>query len=175
MMREARKNQRIWIVILMGVSGSGKTTIGQLLAKDLGWPFYEGDDFHPHRNVAKMRGGVPLTDEDRVPWLHALHQLIQDLLTKSQRAVITCSALKQAYRAWVTDGHPHVSMVYLRGNYTLIHQRLQSRKLHFMKADLLASQFSALEEPHDIPFVDIAQSPEVIVQQIKRMLHLTPL
>ena len=158
----------------MGVSGSGKTTIGQLLAKDLGWPFYEGDDFHPPRNVAKMRNGVPLSDADRVPWLQAMHSLVQDLITKSQRAVITCSALKQAYREWFTDNHPHVSLVYLRGTYALIQQRLRSRTMHFMKADLLASQFSALEEPRDIPFVDVAQAPEVIVEQIKRMLHVTP-
>ena len=121
-----------------------------------------------------MRNGVPLSDADRVPWLQAMHSLVQDLITKSQRAVITCSALKQAYREWFTDNHPHVSLVYLRGTYALIQQRLRSRTMHFMKADLLASQFSALEEPRDIPFVDVAQAPEVIVEQIKRMLHVTP-
>lgn len=173
-MREARQNPRIGIVILMGVSGSGKTTIGQLLANDLGWAFYEGDDFHPQRNVAKMGSGVPLSDLDRVPWLQAMHALVQDLITKSQRAVITCSALKEAYREWFTGSDPRVSLVYLRGTYALIHQRLRSRTMHFMKPEMLASQFSALEEPRDIPFVDMAQAPEVIVEQIKRMLHLTP-
>lgn len=156
----------------MGVSGSGKTTIGQLLARDLGWSFYEGDDFHSERSLAKMRGGVPLSDEDRVPWIQAISHLVHDLITKSQRAVITCSALKQAYRKWFTEGHPHVSLVYLRGNYALIHPRLRSRTNHFMKADLLASQFSALEEPHDVPFVDVSQAPEVVVEQIKSTLRL---
>jgi gluconokinase len=103
-----------------------------------------------------------------------MHALVQDLTTKSQRAVITCSALKQAYREWFTDCDPHVSVVYLRGAYALIHPRLRARTMHFMKPDLLASQFSALEEPRDIPFVDVAQAPEVIVEQIKRMLHLVP-
>lgn len=158
----------------MGVSGSGKTTIGQLLAGDLGWSFYEGDDFHSQTNLAKMRDGVPLNDEDRIPWLQALHNLVLDLITKSQRAVITCSALKQIYRQWFTDARPQVSLVYLRGNYTLIHRRLQSRTMHFMKADLLDSQFRALEEPHDVPFVNVSEAPEVIVEQIKRMLPLHP-
>ena len=158
----------------MGVSGSGKTTIGQLLARKLGWSFYEGDDFHSPSNVSKMLGGVPLSDEDRVPWLSAIHQLVHDLIRQSQRAVITCSALKQTYRKLVTEGHPQVSLVYLRGNYALLHPRLQSRTAHFMKADLLASQFSVFEEPHDVPFIDVSQAPEVIVEQIKRMLHLHP-
>ncbi|MCA9419976.1 MAG: gluconokinase [Nitrospira sp.] len=161
-------------MILMGVSGSGKTTIGQLLARDLGWSFYEGDDFHSQGNLAKMLGGVPLTEEDRLPWLDAIHQLVHDLITKSQRAVITCSALKQTYRKWVTEDHTHVSLVYLRGSYALIHPRLRARTDHFMKGDLLASQYSLLEEPHDVPFVDVSQAPEVIVEQIKRMLHLHP-
>lgn len=173
-MREARKNRDTLVVILMGVSGSGKTTIGQLLARDLGWSFYEGDDYHSERNLDKMRDGVPLSDEDRVPWLYTLHQLVQDLITTSQHAVITCSALKHTYRKSVTEGHPQVSLVYLRGNYTLIHPRLTSRTGHFMKADLLASQFGALQEPHDVPFVDVSQSPEAIVEQIKSMLHLVP-
>ncbi|WNM60199.1 gluconokinase [Candidatus Nitrospira neomarina] len=172
-MREA-KNRDIWIVILMGVSGSGKTTIGQLLARNLGWSFYEGDDFHSARNVSKLQGGIPLSEEDRLPWLFAIHQLVHDLISQSQRAVITCSALKQAYRKLITEGRPQVSLVYLRGNYALIHPRLQSRTGHFMKADLLASQFTALEEPHDVPFIDVSQPPEVIAEQIKRMLHLQP-
>lgn len=158
----------------MGVSGSGKTTIGQLLAKNLGWSFYEGDDFHSVRNVSKLKGGVPLSDEDRIPWLFAIHQLVHDLISQSQCAVITCSALKQTYRKLITEGHPQISLVYLRGNYELIHPRLQSRTAHFMKADLLTSQFTALEEPRDIPFIDVSQAPEAIVEQIKRMLHLQP-
>ncbi len=161
-------------MILMGVSGSGKTTIGQLLARNLGWSFYEGDDFHSPSNVSKMLGGLPLSDEDRIPWLSAIHQLVQNLISTSQRAVITCSALKQTYRKLITEGHPQVALVYLRGNYALIHPRLRSRTAHFMKADLLASQFSVLEEPHDVPFIDVSQAPEVIVEHIKRMLHLHP-
>ncbi len=172
-MREA-KNRDIWIVILIGVSGSGKTTVGKLLAESLGWSFYEGDDFHSQRNVSKMLAGVPLSDEDRVPWLSAIHQLVHELIRKSQRAVVTCSALKKTYRKFITEGHPHVAVVYLRGNYALIHSRLRSRTDHFMKADLLASQFNVLEEPYEVPSIDVSQAPEVMVEQIKGMLHLHP-
>ena len=170
-----KTNPRIWIVILMGVSGSGKTTIGKLLAKDLGWRFFEGDYFHPQTNVDKMRRGIPLSDEDRAPWLEAVRKLIQELIDRSQRAVITCSALKQAYRDRLTEDLPRVALVYLRGDYELIRQRLETRKTHFMKVDLLASQFQTLEEPRDIPFVSIAQAPDLIVRQIKRRLELTPM
>lgn len=162
----------VWIVILMGVSGSGKTTIGQLLAKKLDWQFYEGDDFHPRHNVAKMERGMPLNDEDRLPWLEALRKLIHHLLADSQRAVITCSALKEAYREWLIEGHPHVTFVYMHGSFELIHQRLESREHHYMKTNLLASQFKALEEPEGIPSADVTDPPEVIVDKIIHRLQL---
>ncbi len=160
------------IIILMGVSGSGKTTIGRLLAQDLGWPFYDGDDFHPQANVDKMRQGIPLTDDDRDSWLTALRHQIDTLIDNRQPAVLACSALKQAYRDRLGGDRPKVHFIYLQGDSALIRQRLQKRQGHFMKADLLASQFDTLEEPEGVPAVDIAQAPEAIVGSIKRALGL---
>jgi len=160
------------IIILMGVSGSGKTTIGRLLAQDLGWPFYDGDDFHPQANVDKMRQGIPLTDDDRDSWLTALRHQIDTLIDDGQSAVLACSALKQAYRDRLGGNRPEVHFIYLQGDYALIRQRLQKRQGHFMKADLLTNQFDTLEEPEGVPAVDIAQAPEAIVGSIKRALGL---
>jgi len=156
----------------MGVSGSGKTTIGQLLAQDLGWSFYDGDDFHPQANIDKMRQGIPLTDEDRDSWLTALQHHIDTLLDNHQSAVLACSALKQAYRDRLGGDQPAVRFIYLKGDYALIRQRLQNRRGHFMPADLLKSQFATLEVPKDVPAIDISQTPEVIVKSIKRALEL---
>lgn len=161
------------IVILMGVTGSGKTTIGQRLAKDVNWVFHDGDDFHPPANVDKMRRGIPLTDEDRAPWLAALEHLIRDLIMQGQSAVISCSALKQSYRDRLAANRDEVVFVYLKGDYRLARERLLSRKGHFMKADLLASQFDALEEPEGVLTVDFAQEPDVIVGQIRQALGLS--
>ena len=169
---EASKNIDPQIIILMGVSGSGKTTVGKLLAKNLGWSFYEGDDFHPRANIAKMIRGVPLSDEDRQPWLAALKQLIQRLSETSQRAIITCSALKQAYRDFLAERHPGVTYVYLKGNEFLIRQRLLKREMHFMKDDLLASQLEVLEEPQDALTLNVALTPEFLVEQIKQELKI---
>jgi len=160
------------VVILMGVSGAGKTTIGQLLARDLGWPFYDGDDFHPQANIDKMRQGIALTDDDRDSWLAALQRLIRELLRESRSAVIACSALKRSYRDRLLSGEHNVRLVYLKGDYDLIRKRLQKRQSHFMKADLLASQFETLEEPEGALTVDIAQEPGAIVGLIKRALGL---
>ena len=159
------------IVILMGVTGSGKTTIGRLLAKECNWPFYEGDDFHPTANVEKMRRGMPLTDEDRAPWLDALNHLIRDLIARVQSAVVACSALKQAYRDRLAGNRDEVVFVYLRADYPLARARLLSRKDHFMKVDLLASQFDTLEEPEGVLTVDIAEEPDVIVGRIREALQ----
>lgn len=159
------------IVILMGVTGSGKTTIGRLLAEDCNWPFYEGDDFHPTANVEKMRRGMPLTDEDRAPWLDALNHLIRDLIAQAQSAVIACSALKQAYRDRLAGNRDEVVFVYLRADYALARARLLSRKDHFMKVDLLASQFDTLEEPEGALTIDIAEEPDVIVGRIREALQ----
>ena len=160
------------IVILIGVSGVGKTAIGQLLAKDLGWQFYEGDDFHPQANIDKMSQGIPLTDADRAPWLAALNRLIRDLVREGRSAVVACSALKQAYRDRLLRDTQDGCVIYLKGDHDLIRKRLQERPGHFMKASLLASQFDALEEPERVLAVDTAQEPETIVSLIKRELKL---
>lgn len=164
------------VVVVMGVSGSGKTTVGRALARALGWPFYEGDDFHPESNVAKMSRGDPLTDQDRYPWLAALHDRISDCLERKQSAVLACSALKQAYRDQLFDGNDRTMLVYLRGTYELIRQRMTTRKGHFMKADMLRSQFDALEEPQDAFVVDVEKDVEssvaAIVQAIRQEWHI---
>jgi gluconokinase len=160
------------LILLMGVSGSGKTTIGRLLAQDLGWPFYDGDDFHSQANIDKMRQGIPLTDDDRDSWLTALRHQIDTLIADRQSAVLACSALKQAYRDRLGGDRPEVRFIYLKGDYALIRQRLQERQGHFMKADLLVSQFATLEEPKGVPAINIVQEPEAIVGSIKRALGL---
>lgn len=160
------------ILILMGVSGVGKTTIGELLARDLDWPFYDGDDFHPRANTDKMSRGVPLTDDDRAAWLAALRQLIDRLLQERRSAIIACSALKQMYREYLQGNDLDVRFVYLKGDPALIHRRLQERRGHFMKAGLLTSQFETLEEPHDVVTMDVSRTPQTIVQCIKNSFGL---
>ena len=160
------------IIILMGVSGSGKTTIGERLAQALGWPFYDGDQFHPPANVAKMQQGMPLTDEDRWPWLHALRTHMATWLQQGRSAVLTCSALKQAYREHLVVDEAEVKLVYLKGDYDLIHERLAQRHGHFMPPGLLASQFAALEEPEQGVVVDIVHPPETIVALIRAQLRV---
>ncbi|GJL63402.1 MAG: hypothetical protein NPIRA04_20560 [Nitrospirales bacterium] len=162
----------VQILIIMGVSGSGKTTIGTLLARDLGWTFYEGDKFHSQKNIAKMARGVPLTDEDREPWLHALRQLIEKLLDTSEHAVISCSALKQAYRDVLAAHCPRVQFVYLKGTDSLIRERLLKRKMHFMNETLLMSQLHDLEEPGDALTLDPALPPLSLIAQIKKKMKL---
>ena len=159
------------IVIIMGTTGSGKTTIGTLLAKRLGWEFVDADDFHPPANVEKMKHGIPLTDEDREPWLKALHDKIVEWIAEARNVVLACSALKQSYRDELRVG-PDVKFVYLQGSYELFSQRVLARKGHFAKQDLLASQFATLEEPTDAITVDAAPSPEQIVSEVRRQLGL---
>lgn len=154
----------------MGVSGAGKSTIGQSLAKDLGWPFYEGDDFHPRTNIEKMANGIALSDEDRAIWLTKLVQLIHELKQNAQSAVITCSALKQAYREKLAGDLADVRFVYLRGSYDLILVRLKKRQGHYMRAGMLQSQFDILEAPEQTLTIEITQEPEVILRQIKQAL-----
>lgn len=161
------------VVVVMGVSGSGKSTVGSALARDLGWPFHEGDDFHPESNVAKMSRGEPLTDADRYPWLAALHDLIADCLEREQSAVVACSALKQKYRDQLFDGNERTLLVYLRGSYDLIGRRMAARRQHFMKADMLRSQFDALEEPADALVVDVSDDVESCVAAIVRAVRNT--
>lgn len=158
------------VIILMGVSGSGKTTIGQQLAQELGWPFSDADQFHAPTNIARMRQGVPLTDEDRWPWLHALRAHIVTCVQQGVSAVLACSALKQAYRESLMVDEATVRLVYLRGDFDLIHDRLTQRQGHFMPPELLASQFAALEEPEQGVIIDIAQPPATIVALIRQQL-----
>jgi gluconokinase len=160
------------IIILMGVSGCGKTTIGKQLAQELSWPFYDGDDFHPRANVEKMRSGIPLTDDDRDPWLATLKNLILEKLRANQPAILACSALKQKYRDRLQVDRENVRLVFLQGGFATIAERLAARTNHYMNPNLLASQFAALEEPHDALVVDIAQSPESIVSRIRMELQL---
>lgn len=157
------------IIVVMGVAGSGKSTIGQQLADQLGWPFYDGDDFHPAANVEKMRQGQPLTDEDRSGWLSALADLIRDQVKQRRSAVIACSALKQQYRDQL-QVDANVRFAYLRGSYDLIEARLRQRTGHYMSPKLLASQFAALEEPQGVLTIDIGQPPEQIVEEIVKKL-----
>jgi len=155
----------------MGVAGSGKTTVGKLLAEQMGWPFLDADDFHPPENVEKMRRGVGLTDADREPWLDALAARIRSLAASAQSAVLACSALKEAYRDRLAVD-PAVRFVHLTGPPELLRERLQERKGHYAHADLLASQLSALEPPAGVPTFDVTPPPPVVVAEIRGALGL---
>jgi len=161
------------IAVVMGVSGSGKTTIARGVAQHLGWRLVEGDEFHPPGNVAKMRAGTPLTDEDRWPWLRAIAREIDAMRECREQAVVACSALKRAYRDILIGARADVVLVYLQGSKQLIGQRIAARKGHFMPAALLDSQFAALEEPQadERPIVvSIAGTPDMIVDDVVRQL-----
>jgi gluconokinase len=149
----------------MGVAGSGKTTIGRMLADAIPCPFLEGDSLHSRANVEKMSHGIPLTDADRTPWLRAIHARMVDVYTRGHSLVVGCSALKQSYRTILAEGLP-VRWVYLKGSPELIRSRMLHRASHFMKVDMLASQFGALEEPSDAFVVDVSESPDAIVERI---------
>jgi len=161
-------------MIISGVSGVGKTTIGKLLAERLGWRFLEADDFHPTANLEKMRSGHPLTDEDRWPWLERLRDQIKHPLAAGENVVLACSALKRAYRDRLRVSG-EVKFVYLRGDFALIQKQLRSRRGHFMDPDLLQSQFDDLEQPQpgeDVLMIQLGKTPEEIVCEIKVRLHL---
>ncbi len=153
------------IIVLTGVSGSGKSTVGRELARQLSWPFHEGDDHHPPENVRKMRAGIPLDDADRGPWLDSLRVLVDDLSARNRDAVIAASLLKKAHRARLA--RPGVRFVYLKGDPSLIRDRLAKRKGHFFDPALLDSQLSALEEPDDAVVVDVGASPHEIAATIR--------
>lgn len=152
--------------IVMGVSGSGKTSVGKALADRLGWNFYDADDFHPPANIAKMAEGTPLDDLDRAPWLAALHDLISSSLQADRRGVLACSALKERYREKLMKDCEDVQVIHLKGSYELIWSRMQKRTDHYMKPRMLQSQFESLEEPPNALTVDISASVDDIVQTI---------
>ena len=152
--------------IVMGVSGSGKTVVGRSLADQLGWDFYDADDFHLPENVAKMAKGIPLDDSDRAPWLDALHDLISSSLKLNRPGVLACSALKERYRQQLIDGNDEVQLIHLKGSYDLIWSRMEKRTDHYMKPQMLKSQFDALEAPTNALTIDISMSVDDIVQKI---------
>jgi gluconokinase len=160
------------VVLLMGVAGCGKTTVGLQLAARLGWSFRDADDFHPPANVAKMSSGMPLDDRDRAPWLAAIRAFIEAALARGESAVVTCSALKAAYRAAAMPPGDGVKLVHLTGSFELILARLNARQGHFMKPEILESQFATLEPPASAVAIDVAHSPEEIVAEIRRRLAL---
>lgn len=155
------------VFLVMGVSGSGKTTIGQLLASELGWDFIDADDVHPRSNIAKMAAGEPLTDKDRAPWLAALRAKIDDHLIRGKSVVVTCSALKERYREVLVIDPDHVKVIHLHGSSELLRSRISGRKGHFMSASMLDSQLAALEPPEHAFKVDVAQTPKEIVALIR--------
>ncbi len=160
------------IIILMGVSGAGKTTVGQLLATQLGWEFADADEYHSAANVEKMRTGIPLADADRAPWLETLRALIARWIDAGENAILACSALKQSYRE-ILQLSPEVTIVCLKGSTRLLQQRLHSRVGHFMTEQMLASQLAALEEPDHAVVVDVDASPADIIAKIRTRLGLT--
>lgn len=159
------------IVIVMGVVGSGKTTVGRLLAEQLGWDFADADDYHSPSNVEKIRKGIGLNGADREPWLESLRAAIMQWIAQDKNVVLACSALKRSYRRKLEPG-PGVRFVYLRGSADLIAARLRSRHGHFADAKILASQFDDLEEPEEAVTVDIAKPPAEIVAEIRKQLTL---
>ncbi len=159
------------IIIIMGVTGVGKTTVGRLLAAELGWTFIDADEFHPANNVEKMRRGDPLTDADRKPWFEKLRDLIRTFLEERTNAVMACSALKLAYRDYLLIDE-QVRLVYLTGDYSLIEERLKERKGHYMNPSLLDSQFATLQEPERAIAVDVAASPDGIVRHLREELGI---
>lgn len=162
------------IVLLMGTAGSGKTRVGILLAKQLSWDFADGDDFHSPANKNKMSRGVGLTDEDRVPWLQSIRDAMDQWLAERRSVVLACSALKRSYRERLgVDANPKdIKLVYLKGSYDLLLERLRARKGHYATEGLLASQLADLEEPTDAITVDVSRSPEQIVVEIRKRLGL---
>jgi gluconokinase len=159
------------IVVMMGVTGAGKTTVGSLLAAQLGWEFADADAFHPKANVEKMSHGIALTDADRAPWLAAMRSAIERWLSQKKNAVLACSALKRSYRRELLIS-PDVRLVYLRGDYDSVANQLRLRHGHFATESILADQFSTLEEPEDAVVIDVGQDPARMVGEIRAQLGL---
>jgi gluconokinase len=172
--RQPAREWRGVIVIICGVSGAGKTTVGELLARELGWRFFEADDFHPAANIEKMRSGRPLNDEDRRPWLDSLREQITRSLAAGENAGLACSALKRAYRDCLRVNEK-VKFVFLHGDHALVEKQLRSRHGHFMSPGLLQSQFDILEEPdpdEDVIAIDLGRTPRQLVEEIIANLRL---
>ena len=160
------------VVIIMGVTGAGKTTVGRALAEALGWEFHDGDELHSEASKRKMHLGIALDDVDRAPWLAAFRTLIQGMVSVGRNGVVACSALKQSYRDEIVVDPKLVKVVYLKGSKDVITERLRGRAGHFMNPDLLQSQIDTLEEPRDAIVVDILGAPEAIVKEIRSRLGL---
>ena len=159
------------IVIIMGTTGAGKTTIGTMLATQLNWQFADADTFHPPANIEKMSHGIPLTDADRAPWLEAMRKAILEWIAAGKNVVLACSALKRAYRDELRPS-PEVKIIYLKGDYALFAERIRHRHGHFAGEQILAGQFADLEEPTDAVTIDAAHSPEQIAAEIRKRLAL---
>lgn len=162
------------IVVVMGVSGCGKSTVGQKIAERLGCAFRDGDEFHTEANRAKMHAGIPLNDDDRKPWLEAIRAYMDEMTSDGRSLVVACSALKQRYRDVLSgkaDNSGNTEFVYLKGDFALLQSRLSARKDHFFNPNLLRSQFDALEEPTDAVIVSIALAPEAIVDEAVTQLQ----
>ena len=159
------------IVLVMGTTGAGKTTVGQLLARSLGWTFLDADDFHPAANIEKMRRGIPLTDADRAPWLAAIHSELMRQSQAGKNCVLACSALKKTYRETLAAGL-EMKVVYLKGSYEEMKTHIHARHGHFAGEGILAGQFMDLEEPRDAIIVSVSRSPEEIVAEVGSQLKL---
>jgi gluconokinase len=155
------------IIVVMGVSGCGKTTVGKLVAEGLGWEFLEGDEYHSPQNIAKMGSGQPLDDADRKDWMAALNRKLAEVVDAGGHAVLACSALKAIYRDWLTEGlSGQVLFVFIKGEFEEINQRMEQRQGHYMKANMLRSQFDTLEEPAGVPAYDLALGSDAIAKQV---------
>ena len=160
------------VVVVIGPAGAGKTTVGQALARQLGWPFHDGDDLHSAASIAKMTRGEPLTDADRWPWLDAIHERIARYERAGEPAVIACSALKQTYRDRLRAGLTEVRFVYLDASAALLEERLETRAGHFMKREMVRTQLADLEPPRHALTIDASCSPDQIVASIRRALGI---
>jgi gluconokinase len=157
--------------LIMGVSCSGKTTLGRTLAQKPGWDFFDADDFHSPENIAKMAAGIPLNDSDRAPWLAALHDRLLSTLRAGRYPVLACSALREAYRSQILEGMDGIAVIYLRGSYDLIWSRMRRREGHYMKPSMLRSQFDALEEPKDAIVLDIRMPVKAMIDVIAKKIE----
>jgi gluconokinase len=157
-------------LVVLGVAGSGKTTLGQALGQRLSWEFRDADGFHPAANIAKMKAGTPLQDEDRWPWLRAIRSHMESEQAAGRSGIIACSALKEIYRDTLGRGEPWIRFVHLNGSRDLIEGRMRAREGHFMPVSLLDSQFATLESPADAITLDISQPPEALVEEVLRRI-----